>query len=232
MAHGVVRLGPKDRPDLVDPFEDADQLLLEELRRLGEVGGPPEVVDLEDVRPRLGRGLDDLGGVDLGEPGVVEGRAEAAQGRGGELPSRPDPGVAPGHRRMVEQRRQPGRELGTPQLDGRGDRGLGERRDDRGGDLDTSGGLRVSGGDADHLDRSLLGWRLLSVGRPDDHLSQPAAVAQHQERHGGELATAVHVAAQPDGGAGSGRGELGGERTVYRFHHSSRWRGPGGVGGG
>ena len=52
VPHGVVRLGPEDRPDLVDPLEDPDQHLLVELRALGEVRRPPEVVDLEHVGAR------------------------------------------------------------------------------------------------------------------------------------------------------------------------------------
>ena len=52
VAHGVVRLGAEHRPDLVDPLEDADQLLLVELRALGEVGRAAEVVDREDRRHR------------------------------------------------------------------------------------------------------------------------------------------------------------------------------------
>ena len=88
VAHGVVRLGAEDRADLVDPLEDADQLLLVELRALGEVRRPAEVVDREDVGAALGRGLDELGGVDLGEAVGVEGLAEAAQAGGGQLPLR------------------------------------------------------------------------------------------------------------------------------------------------
>ena len=67
VPHGVVRLGAEDRADLVDPLEDADQLLLVELRALGEVRRPAEVVDLEDVGAALGRRLDELGRLDLGE---------------------------------------------------------------------------------------------------------------------------------------------------------------------
>ena len=46
--------------DLVDPLEDPDQHLLVELRALGEVRRPAEVVDLEDVGAGLGRRLDQL----------------------------------------------------------------------------------------------------------------------------------------------------------------------------
>ena len=63
----VVRLGPEHRPDLVDPLEDPDQHLLVELRALGEVRRPAEVVDLEDVGAALGRRLHELGRADLGE---------------------------------------------------------------------------------------------------------------------------------------------------------------------
>ena len=41
-------------PDLVDPLEDADHQLLVELRRLGQVGRPAEVVEPEHVRAALG----------------------------------------------------------------------------------------------------------------------------------------------------------------------------------
>ena len=67
VPHGVVRLGAEDRPDLVDALEDADQLLLVELRALGEVRRAPEVVDLEDVGAGLGRRRHELRGLDLGE---------------------------------------------------------------------------------------------------------------------------------------------------------------------
>ena len=45
VADRVVRLGPEHRTDLVDPLEHADQRLLVELRRLGQVRRPAEVVD-------------------------------------------------------------------------------------------------------------------------------------------------------------------------------------------
>ena len=80
VADGVVRLGPEHRPDLVDALEDADQHLLVELRALREVRRPAEVVDLEDVRAALGRGLDQLGRLDLGEAGRVERRRGSRAG--------------------------------------------------------------------------------------------------------------------------------------------------------
>ena len=86
---GVVRLGPEHRADLVDPLEDADHLLLVELRALREVRRPAEVVDLEDVGPGLGRRLHELGRLDLGEPGRVERVAEPAQRGRGQLPHAP-----------------------------------------------------------------------------------------------------------------------------------------------
>ncbi len=119
VPHGVVRLGAEDRPDLVDPLEDADQLLLVELRALGEVRRPAEVVDREDVGAALGRGLDELRGVDLGEAEAVEGAAEAAQAGRGELPLRALGRMPPGDGGVVELRGQAGGEARAPELERR-----------------------------------------------------------------------------------------------------------------
>ena len=77
----VVRLGAEHGSDLVHALEHADHDLLVELRALGEVGGPPEVVEGEDVGAALGGRRDDLRGLDLGERERVEGRAEARRSR-------------------------------------------------------------------------------------------------------------------------------------------------------
>ncbi len=68
VPRGERRLGPEHRPDLEDPVDAArDGHLLVELRRLGEVGGAPEVPDLEHLGPGLGGGAHQLGRVQLGE---------------------------------------------------------------------------------------------------------------------------------------------------------------------
>ena len=120
VPHRVVRLGPEHRPDLVDPLEDADQHLLVELRALGEVRRPAEVVDLEDVRAGLGGRLDQLGGVHLGEAGRVERGPEPVQAGRRQLPHGAPARVPPGRRGVVEQGRQPGVEGRPPELDRRG----------------------------------------------------------------------------------------------------------------
>ena len=64
---GGVLLRPEDGADLKDPLEGAHHSLLIELGGLGEKCLAPEVVQPEDVAAPLGPGVDDLGGVDLGE---------------------------------------------------------------------------------------------------------------------------------------------------------------------
>ena len=201
----VVRLGPEHRADLVDPLEDADHLLLVELRALGEVRGPAEVVDGEDVGARLGGRLDELRRRDLGEAQVVERRAEPAQRRSGQLPLRALRGVPPQHGSVVEQRRQGDVELRSPQLGGRCHGRFGECLDGGVGDLDAARCLRVGGRRTHHADRRLL-RRHRSAGGQDD-LGQAAAVADDQERDASELAAPVHPALERDGRAGLGSGQ-------------------------
>ena len=129
VAHGVVRLGAEHRPDLVDALEDADQLLLVELRALGEVRRPAEVVDLEDVGAALGRRLDELGGVDLGE--AVRRRGSSRKPRRLAAASSHFArcsGCRQVDRGVVEQGRQAGVERRPPELDRRGVGRLAERR--------------------------------------------------------------------------------------------------------
>ena len=215
-----MRLGPEHRPDLVDPLEDAHHLLLVELRALREVRRPAEVVDLEDVRAGLGRRGDELGRLDLGEARRVERAPEPAQSRRRELPLRLLGGVPPGDRGVVQQRRQPGVEGGSPQLDGRRRRRLRQRRDHRVGDLDAAGCLGVRGRRADHLDGGLLGRdRTLA----DHDLGEAGAVADDEERERRELAATVDPALQPDLGSGLGGGQFGRERALHGY---LQWRKP------
>src|SRR5947209_2000971 len=59
VARCVVRLGAEDRANLENSLEDAHHDLLIELWTLGQVGGAPKVVQLEDVCPAFsGRGND------------------------------------------------------------------------------------------------------------------------------------------------------------------------------
>ena len=214
-----MRLGPEHRPDLVDPLEDADQHLLVELRALGEVRRAAEVVDLEDVRARLGRRLDQLGGVHLGEAGGVQGGPEPVQARRRQLPHRAPARVSPCRRGLVEQGRQPGVERGAPELDRRGVRRVAEGGDPRRGDLHTAGSLRVRGRRTDHLDRRLLRGQRLPV--PDHDLCQAGPVADDQEGDRRELAAAVHPALQADWCAGDGVRELAGHRAARRLGRRS-----------
>ena len=201
-----MRLGAEHRPHLVDPLEDADQHLLVELRALGEVRRPAEVVDLEDVRAGLGGRLDQLGGVHLGEAVRVERGPEPVQARCRELPHRAPARVPPGRRGLVEQGRQPGVERRAPELDGRGVGRVAEGRDRRRGDLDTAGSLLVRGRRADHLDRRLLRRQPWSTLWPvlDHDLRQAGPVADDQEGHRRVLAASVHPALQSDRLAGGG----------------------------
>ncbi len=208
-----MRFGPEHRPDLVDPLEDPDQHLLEELRALGQVRRPAEVVDLEDVGAALGRRLHELGRGHLGEPAGVEGVAEPLEAGGRELPLGPLERVPPGDRRVVEHDREAGVQRGPPQLDGRGVGVVGQRRHRRLGHLDAAGGLRVGGRRPDHLDGRLLG-RYVGLAA-NHHLGEPGAVADDQERELGQLAPPVHPALQADGLARRGRGQV---RTERAFH--------------
>ena len=83
-----MRLGSKHRSHLVHPLEDPDEHLLVELRRLRQIGLAPEVVDAEDVRPGLGRRLDELRTVHLGVTRGVQGRPETVERDCRELPLR------------------------------------------------------------------------------------------------------------------------------------------------
>ena len=202
-----MRLGAEDRADLVDPLEDPDQLLLVELRALGEVRRSAEVVDGEDVGAALGGGLHQLGGVDLGEAVGVEGLAEAAQAGRGQLPLGLLRRVPPGGRGVVEQGGQAGAERRPPELDGRGVGRFAQRGHRRLRHLDPAGCLLVRRGGAGHGDRCLL-RRDRRTGGQDD-LRQTAAVADDQEGDLRQLAPAVDPAVEPDLLARDGPGELG-----------------------
>ena len=220
VPNGVVRLGAEHRADLVDPLEDADQLLLVELRALGEVRRPPEPVDREHVRPRLGRRAHHLGGGDLGEAESVERRAETAQRRGGELPARTLGRVAPQDRGVVEQRGEGDVERGAPELGRRRLGRLGEGLEDGVGHLHAAGCLLVRGRRAGDPDRRLLRWHGGAGGQDD--LGEPAAVAQDHEGDARQLAPAVHPPLERDGGAGRGTRQVGAERSRWGGHGSSR----------
>jgi hypothetical protein len=196
VSHRVVGLGPEHRTDLVDPFEDPDQHLLVELRALGQVRRPAEVVDLEHVRPRLGGGLHELGGVHLGEARVIQDAAEAVQAGRGKLPLRALGRVTPGGGRMVEQYGQAGVELRSPELHDGGVGGFAQQPDLRVGDLHAAGCLRVGGGRPDHLDGGLLRWH--GEAALDDDLGEAGAVAQDQEGHRRQGPAAMHPARHPD----------------------------------
>jgi hypothetical protein len=198
----VVRLRSEHRPDLVDPLEDADHLLLVELRALGQVGRAPEVVDGEHVGARLGGRLDELRRGDLGEVQVVERRAEATQRGGGQLPLGALRGMPPQDRGVVEERRQRDVERRAPQLGGRSQGRLGECLDGGVGDLHATGGLWVGGRPPDHANGRLLRRHVRAGGK--HHLRETAAVADDEEGHACELAAPVHPAFESDGRAGLG----------------------------
>ena len=160
---------------------------------------PTEVVDGEDVGARLGRGADELRGRDLGELERPQRGTEPAHRGARDLPRRPVARVSQGHRGMVEVRRQPGPERRSPQLGGRGERGLGERRD-RGFDELGATRRRLVGRDrAGHLDDGLLGQPgelLDGVAVLDDDLGQARPVAQDEERDAREDAAPVDPAGE------------------------------------
>ena len=124
VAGGVVRLGPEDGADLVDPLKDADHHLLVELRALGQVGGLAEVVEGEGGGPRLGGRADDLGGLDLCESEIVQAGAETGHGGGLDGEIRAAAGMAESHRGVVEDGRQLRLDHGAVEVKGRGLVGL------------------------------------------------------------------------------------------------------------
>ena len=105
-----MRLGPEHRADLVDPLEHADHRLLVELRRLGQVRRPAEVVEREHVRAALGRRRDDLRacGSRRSRPRPVWTGTRPPRPRRAGTPAWPRR-VAQRDRRVVEQGRQGGR---------------------------------------------------------------------------------------------------------------------------
>ncbi|GAA3444890.1 hypothetical protein GCM10018955_43280 [Planomonospora venezuelensis] len=240
---GVVRLGAEDRPHLVDPLEDPDQCLLVELRRLGQEGRAAEVVEAEDVRPRLGGGADDLRGMGLGESQPVQRGPEPGDPGRGDLERRPQARVAERGGGVVEDGRQRRRDGGPVEVERRRLHGLRQHLDRRSGGRGTAalrpaarsavrgppgasrpradlrgqfgaaGGLRVRDHGAGDLQDGLLRVRH----RLAEHdLGEPGAVADHQERDGLQLAAAVQPAGETDGAADMRR-QVGGENSVD--HH-------------
>ena len=157
MTAGVVRLSAEDGTDLEDPLEHADHGLLVELRRLGQVSGPAEVVDLEDVRAALGGRLDDLRREDLGEASRVQGRAEACGARGGDLEAGAQQRMPQRRRRVVQDRRQRGREGRPVQVERGRLRRAGQHNHDRLGELGAAWRLGVRYDQALDLQDRLLG---------------------------------------------------------------------------
>ncbi len=205
MSRGVVRLGTEHRSDLVHALEDANHDLLVELRALSEIRGAAEVVEAEDVRTALGRGLDDLGGLDLDELAGIEGGAEAGDCGGRDAEDALAPRVAQRDGRVIELGGQRGAELRAVEVERwRRDR----RRQDRHlrvDDLCSSRRGRVRDHAAPDLQHALLDEagelsRLRQV--RDDDLRQAGRVAQDEERHGLELALAVQPAFEQHGLAG------------------------------
>src|SRR5436309_3292417 len=89
MPWRVVRFCMEDRAHLVHALEDADHDLFEELRALREERGPTEVVELEHVRPALGRRGDGLRRLALRETSRVERGAGTGERRGRDLKRSP-----------------------------------------------------------------------------------------------------------------------------------------------
>ena len=206
VAGGVVRFGPEHRAGLVDALEDADHRLLVELRGLGQVGGPPEVVHAEHGGAGLGGRRYELRRLDLGEAQLVQRGPEAVQRRGGQLPARPAGRMPPGHGRVVQDRGQPGVDRGPPQVDRRRLRGLAEQHDRGFGHFDAARRGRVARGQAGDRDDALLSaapHHLQALRVPDDHLGQARTVPQDKERHRAEHPAAVHPALDQDRAAGS-----------------------------
>jgi hypothetical protein len=201
MARRVVRLGAEDRSRLVDALEDADHRLLVELRALRQIRGSTEVVDGEDVGAALGRGGDDLRGLDLGEAQPVERVPKACNRGGSEAEDRLLARMAQRERREVESRGELCRQAWSPQVQGCA---LGRPGDDLHFRVVKLGAIRrARRGDDRPLHRHhrlgrKLGQPLGLVGIVDDDLPESAAVAQDQEAHSAEPALAMQPAGQPD----------------------------------
>ena len=72
VSRGVMRFRSKHRADLVDPLENTDHRLLEELWRLRQIGRAAEIVHREHVRTGFRCGFDEFRSVDLDEVTGVE----------------------------------------------------------------------------------------------------------------------------------------------------------------
>ena len=103
MAGGVVRFGPEHRTHLIDALMHSDHRLLVELRALGQVGVPAEVVDPKDVGASLGGGGHQLGGLDLHETQPVQVPSESGHRGCRQVSHRPLAWVAPRQRGVVQQ---------------------------------------------------------------------------------------------------------------------------------
>ena len=205
----------KTGADLVDALEDPDQHLLVELRALGEVRRPAEVVDLEDVGAALGRRLHELGGADLGEAAGVEGR------RGSPC-------------RLAAASSHLARWSGCRQVTAAWSSSVGRlalrvgRHSSTGGVSASSDSARIVGsvtstppgacGLAVAVPTTSTGVSSGGTSALAAHhdLGEPGAVADDEEGELGQLAAAVHPALQPDGRAGLGGGQLGAECAVGR----------------
>jgi hypothetical protein len=194
---GVVRFGPEHRTDLVHPLEHADHDLLVKLGALRQVRRAAEVVDREHVGAALGRGLDQLGRLDLDEALGVERGAKPAHRGGADPEDRAALREAVGHHGVVEQRRH--RHVGQllAELHGRGLRRLGDHVERDVAELDAVRRLRLRAHLAGHGDHR-LGLRRAERRQPPrvgDRLHDAASVADHEEA---DRAEPAHRLQPPD----------------------------------
>ena len=212
VAVGVGLLGPEGGTDLVHPVESGGhQDLLVQLGGLGEVGGPVEVLDPEQLGPSLGAGGPDLGSVHAGEPVLPDGLLDEVDHDGLELEDGLYLGLAHIHEPVVET----GVHLDVDLVDHTHWEGHGGLSDDLGGggdELQAQGGLVALldvAGDGDHGLPGELGEFLeelgvdLLLGHGD--LEGAVPVAEGQE---GDASQVPDVLDPPvDGGGAVGDGD-------------------------
>ena len=211
MTVGVGLLGTECRSDLVDAVQTGGhEDLLVELGGLGQVGGPVEVLDPEQLGSSLGSGGGDLRRVDLLEPVGADGLLDELDHDGLELEDRAYLGFAEVHEAVVET----GVHLDVDLVDDAQRKRDGGGGDDlrRGGDdLPSGGGLvafldlaldahdGLAGEGREHTEQ--LGIDLL-LGH--GHLVGAALVAHSYERDAAKVPDVLDPSAHGDGPVADG----------------------------
>ncbi len=195
----VVLLRAVGGTDLEDPLEArGDHRLLVQLRRLGQVHLPVEVVHREEARAALGARADELRGLDLGEPLGAQVVGERREDRALHSEDRKDLRVAQRDHAVVEDRLEGELVRLLVHRHGQVGRGRGDHLNRLRLQLDAARGLRVGDHRARGPDHALE--RDARV-RLEHDLRRARAVAHEHEADLPEVTHPVHPSAE--GGLGS-----------------------------